>query len=145
MGAEPKRSWWWWTRQILCVIFILFVIALFIPMYSTGGSGDKARAYSLANQIHIACMLYNTEYGRYPPTTDNAKLYVLLNGGSVDGENPRHIQFMTFDKKQVNAKGEIIDPWKTPYRITFDKEGPWVVSACKDKRFDTPDDISSRQ
>ena len=45
----------------------------------------------------------------------------------------------------MNPNGEIIDPWKTPYRIIFDTDSKvHIVSAGPDKIFGTPDDITSQ-
>lgn len=91
--------------------------------------------------------MYKTEYGSYPATMDNHQIYILLNGGSVDKvvgvgkENPRHIQFMAFNKHDINAQEQIVDSWGTPFRFFIDNVGVTVVSAGKDKVFGTADDV----
>lgn len=100
--------------------------------------------HTMTEQITVASTLFKEEYGHYPPITDNAKLHQLLDGNTVDNENPRRIPFMSFNKKDANSKGEICDPWKTPYRITYDDKGPLITSAGPDKKFDTKDDITNR-
>ncbi len=49
-------------------------------------------------------------------------------------------------RKNLNTKGEIIDPWGTPFRIYFSGDGVLIRSAGPNKRFDdssvpNPDDI----
>lgn len=99
---------------------------------------------TMTEQFNIALTLYKTEYDHFPATTDNAKIHLILDGKEVSGENLRGIQFMSFNKKEENSKGEICDPWKTPYRIIYDDKGPLITSAGPDKIFDTKDDITNR-
>jgi hypothetical protein len=35
--------------------------------------------------------------------------------GALQGDNPKHINFLKQDGNRVNEKGELVDPWGTPY------------------------------
>lgn len=96
-------------------------------------------------QLAVSCTLYETEYGTYPSTSENYRLYIILNGGNFLTDNPRKIQFMSFNAKDISPNGEVLDPWKTPYRIVFDDKGVLVTSAGKDKLFGTKDDLTNRK
>ena len=34
---------------------------------------------------------------------------------ALQGDNPKQINFLKADGNRVNAKGELVDPWGTPY------------------------------
>lgn len=144
---KPKRSAFWWTVQILTALAILAIlVGLAFPRLECGPvSSFKAHAATMANQLMIACDIYKVEYGAYPETSENYRLYLILNGEKSSKGNFRGIQFMSFNKKDMSPNGEILDPWKTPYRIVFDDKGPLITSAGKDKIFGTKDDIDNRK
>jgi hypothetical protein len=138
------------TRFVLNILIIAFFVLLFLGLLNPVGphllsTGRKAMAHTMVEQFTVALSMYYTEYNSYPSITDNAQLHLILDGGSINTahgvENPRQIQFMSFNKRDINAKGEVVDPWGTPYRFTFDEKGVTVTSAGKDKQFGTTDDI----
>jgi Type II secretion system (T2SS), protein G len=78
---------------------------------------------------------FHTRMGENPVGT-NAEIMK-----SLMGENPIHATFSP-DPPTLNAKGELIDPWGTPYffhQISGDEME--IRSAGPDKIMGTPDDI----
>jgi hypothetical protein len=57
---------------------------------------------------------------------------------TLRGENPKGVVFFECEPEALNAKGELLDPWGTPFRITFTPESPVprMHSAGKDGKFD---------
>lgn len=142
--SKPKRTRMWWIARILGALLILLFIGLAFPGHGPLNAGRKAIALTMTNQFDVACQMYKTEYGCYPSTSENYRLYIILNGGKLEKDNSRGIQFMSFNKREISPNGEILDPWQTPYRIVFDDKGVLVTSAGKDKLFGTKDDITNR-
>jgi hypothetical protein len=74
---------------------------------------------------------YLREYGAVP-SGDNSRVFATL-----EGENPRKLVFFEAEPLDHNAKGELIDPWGTPYRFDLsDPTKPRFWSCGKDRRDD---------
>lgn len=64
----------------------------------------------------------------------------------LQGENPRGLAVLPKTHPAINAEGELLDRWGTPYR--FHPESSWMMtvrSAGPDKRMWTSDDILATQ
>ena len=84
---------------------------------------------------------YYTEYSVYPVASDNATLIKSLGGVSADG-NSRRIAFVSFRPSDLNAQGELLDPWGQPLQLSVDADGNFHArSAGPDKILGTADDI----
>ena len=96
--------------------------------------GDIAR-------LSLACHEYLIDYGTNP-TGDLAALVAQLKG-----DNPHHKAYMEFPSKKVNKRGEFIDPWGSPFEVSFDPTNgeACIRSAGRDKQFGDKDDITSWQ
>ncbi len=78
---------------------------------------------------------YHTRMGENPVGT-NAEITKALLGG-----NPVHANFSQ-DAPTLNAKGELIDPWGTPYFFhQISGDHMQIISAGPDKILGTADDI----
>jgi hypothetical protein len=134
------------SNLILEAVLVLAIILVLIgDMLLAGiGNGLKAalpgpRASNDIVQICTACQYYVIEYGALPPTSENYRLKKILCG-----DNPRGIAFLNLRSSDFSLNGEMIDPWKTPFRIAFDSDSKvHVISAGPDKIFGTPDDITN--
>ena len=134
----PKESWLSYVVVCLTLIFVLGL--LFAPLATDRGTpAREVRARSLAAQLETACFAYLTEYGTLPPTSENYRLIKILSE-----DNPRKIVFLNLRPIDLSPNGELLDPWGTPYRITFDSNSKvHMVSAGPDKVFGTPDDVTN--
>jgi hypothetical protein len=75
-----------------------------------------------------------------------AEIASLLRGKSVRGQNAKRLDYVEAEVGEVNAAGEFVDPWGTPYQMRFEKGMPRVFS-CGPNRQDengTGDDITVR-
>jgi hypothetical protein len=60
-----------------------------------------------------------------PPPSQHQKLFPLLAG-----QNPQKYRFLSLESLRMNARGEVVDPWKEPYRIEK-QAGRIIVSSRK--------------
>jgi len=128
-----------WTPYGVLAFLIILVFIISIPGGAPGRAAFIAKASNYVSQIDTACQAYRTEYGTLPPTSENYRLKKILCG-----DNPRGIPFITLKPSDLSPNGDMIDPWKTPFRIVFDPESKvHVISAGPDKIFGTPDDITN--
>ncbi len=103
-------------------------------------AAQESRVANLEKQIQTACTAYMAEYGTLPSTAENYQLIKILKK-----DNPRGIIFLNTSPQDMNANGELIDPWGTPLRITFDSNSKvHAISAGPDKVFGTPDDVTNQ-
>ena len=71
------------------------------------------------------------EYTGTYPMGNNADLVRALSGN-----NPQKVIVDIGRRKNLNSKGELVDPWGTPFRIYFSGDGVLIRSAGPNKRFD---------
>lgn len=132
----------------LLVICVVFLYILSTP--SANSDTDSQKKWRIvaalnADQLAAACDSYKQDNGHYPSTTDNAALYAILHANQTSSENQRGIRYADIGPKYISPNGEVLDPWKTPFRIVFDNHSVTVTSAGADKLFDTADDIIKRR
>lgn len=126
----------WSIYGVAALVLWAAVISAVFPGSGALGAAHRAEAANEASQILIACRNYDAEYGQMPESPENARLIK-----SLTGNNPRKIPFLMLKASQLNSNGEMIDPWGTPFRITFDSGSKVnVTSAGPDKIFGTADD-----
>ena len=79
---------------------------------------------------------YHTVMGENPVGT-NAEIMKALMGG-----NPHQATFGPMDGQQLNGKGELVDPWGTPYFFhQLSGDVMEIHSAGPDKIMGTADDL----
>ncbi len=91
------------------------------------------------DNLFYALQKYKEQVGSYPVGSNAEVVRALM------GNNPKNLIILVGRKKDLNSKGEIVDPWGTPLRIYFSGEGILIRSAGPNKRFDdstvpNPDD-----
>lgn len=65
--------------------------------------------------------------------------------GALQGDNPKQINFLKPDGNRVNATGELVDPWGTPYFFhQISGEEMEIRSAGPDRVMYTGDDLVTR-
>jgi hypothetical protein len=93
-------------------------------------SAKTARFNEDVDNLFYALQQYKERIGAYP-VGNNAEI-----AGALLGNNPKNLMIIVGRKKDLNSKGEIVDPWNTPLRIYFAGEGILLRSAGPNKRFD---------
>jgi hypothetical protein len=91
------------------------------------------------DNLFYALQQYKERVGGYPSGNNAEVAKALL------GNNPKNMIILVGRKKDLNSKGEFVDPWGTPLRIYFSGDSILVRSAGPNKRFDdstvlNPDD-----
>jgi len=82
------------------------------------------------DNLFYALQQYKERVGSYP-VGNNAEI-----AKSLLGNNPKNLIILVGRQKDLNSKGEIVDPWGTPLRMYFAGEGILIRSAGPNKRFD---------
>jgi hypothetical protein len=119
---------------------VLLVVALVAAMLVSGWAYTSYNKFRAAtdmrqfnedvNDLFDSLQKYKERAGSYP-AGNNAEIVKCLQGN-----NPKNIIIVVGHKKNFNTKGELIDPWGTPFRIYFAGEGILIRSAGPNKRFD---------
>jgi len=116
---------------------VLVLVGLLLPALNF--ARNQAKKHLVRNDISnmtTALKAFRMEYGYWPDTTSWGELSTTLNGnlhaytgaGAASGSfasnnNPKAIRFLEFKTNQVNAAGQVLDPWGTPYIVMMDHGG----------------------
>jgi hypothetical protein len=83
------------------------------------------------DQLFEAFHKYKQIVGKYPQGS-NAEIAKSIR----EGDNEKHLMIMAVKDSQLNAKGEIVDPWGTPLKIYFAQNEVLIRSAGPNKQFE---------
>jgi hypothetical protein len=118
----------------------LLIAGLIIALTGTGWGVQAWKSYSAntktgqfnedVENLFYALQQYKERVGSYP-VGNNAQIAKALQG-----DNPKNLIILVGRKKELNSKGEVMDPWGMPLRIYFAGEGVLIRSAGPNKRFD---------
>ena len=113
------------------LIFAALILAVLMlpgilqpPAESTADNGSEVK--QLARALDLALLEYRQEFGRFPEGQGGEIISALR------GKNERGKTFLVLNENSaVNELGEMLDPWGTPFRITFaaDATVPKIHSA----------------
>jgi hypothetical protein len=122
-------------RRIVLIIAILLVGIGAVWGWSAVKTWNKERPVRAFNaevdNLFDAFHQYKTHVGSYP--TGNS---VEIAKALLEGQNPKKIIILAVKKADLNAKGEIVDPWGTPLKIYFGNSEVLIRSAGPNKQFD---------
>ncbi len=122
-------------RRIVLVVVILLAGIGAVWGWSAAKTWTKERPVRAFNaevdNLFDAFHQYKTHVGSYP--TGNS---VEIAKALLEGQNPKKIIILAVKKADLNAKGEIIDPWGTPLKIYFANNEVLIRSAGPNKQFD---------
>ncbi len=83
-----------------------------------------------ADSLITGLQQYKEFTGVYPPG-DNLELTK-----AISGQTEKKFVIIAVRKSDLNAKGEILDPWGTPLQFYFSKNGVLIRSAGPNKVFE---------
>ncbi len=136
-------------KNLLTILACVILGILILPAILQHPAKDNAREEAVkADTMRLleAFTDYYEEFGAYPDGDAAAMIRAL------SGENPARREFFQYPPDSINTKGELLDPWGTPYRITPSPgaEPPEIHSAGKNHLFETAtamhaDDFRSRR
>jgi hypothetical protein len=137
--AGKKRIVIMLSVVIITIAVITLVRSLAISSAVVAAAKKAKLTYEII-QIREATQSFDTEYGFYPIAPDNATVIKILTGATGE-ENRRRIAFINIKPSDLDAKGELLDPWGTPFDLSVFMNGNiHVRSAGPDKIFNTTDD-----
>jgi hypothetical protein len=122
-------------RRIVLIVVILLagIGAVWGWTAAKRFSNDRpVRAFNAeVDSLFEAFHQYKTHVGNYPVGNNTEIAKALL-----EGNNPKKIIILAVKKAELNAKGEIVDPWGTPLKIYFANNEVLIRSAGPNKQFD---------
>lgn len=89
----------------MVIIMILAGLTLGV-IFSALESARKRKAEVMISCLGTAISIYHTDNGAYPTDSSNSAFVNALESSA----------YMEFREEDLNASGEVIDPWETPYR-----------------------------
>jgi type II secretory pathway pseudopilin PulG len=105
-----------------------------------------AKVAQARHDVHVIALAldgFARENGDYPKGTPG-EVCRMLRGETVNGQNPKKLDYLSAQPNELNGLGEFIDPWGEPYRMSVD--GATHVYSCGPNRIDEHgegDDIAS--
>ena len=125
---------------IVCLISVLAGAGWGVQTWNLWRTNAKTAQFNEdVDNLFFALQQYKERVGSYP-VGSNAEVAKALQGN-----NSKNLIILVGRKKDLNTKGEFVDPWGMPLRIYFSGEGILIRSAGPNKRFDdstvlNPDD-----
>jgi hypothetical protein len=124
-----------WVFIICASILILLTL---LAIFGRPAPKPKLETDLLLSHLTIALRAYLLENDSLPPSHENHKLVNILSM-----ENRNKTPFIIIPKRSMNERGEVVDAWKNPLRITFLSNSNFIVSSAgPDRSFETSDDQS---
>lgn len=124
-------------------IAILVVAAAAVGAFTVSRGSRFSQARHDVRIIALALDGFARENGDYPKGT-RAEICRMLAGESVNGQNPKQLDYIEARPHEVNGLREFVDPWGEPYRLSVE---PRVRAySCGPNRVDEHgegDDIAS--
>ena len=122
-------------RRVVLIVAILLVGIGAVWGWNAVSTWNKDRSVRAFNaevdNLFEAFHQYKIHVGSYPTGNSTEIAKALL-----EGQNPKKIILIAVKKAEVNAKGEIVDPWGTPLKIYFANNEVLIRSAGPNKQFD---------
>jgi hypothetical protein len=123
------------VRKIVQILIILVVITGGIWAYAAfrewQSKQNERTLGTEVDQLFEAFHKYKQIVGKYPQGS-NAEIAKAIR----EGDNEKHLMIMAVKDSQLNAKGEIVDPWGTPLKIYFAQNEVLIRSAGPNKQFE---------
>jgi hypothetical protein len=124
------------TGLLICILLFLCLYNFLLPRLVNGGPAKAPLARNYEKQLFLSIKVYKEAFGSYP-TGENSNIVRVLAG-----DNPQKLELFHFAVNSTNKNGEIVDPWKIPYKFVFDGTNSFtILSAGIDQKFGDADDI----
>lgn len=122
-------------KALLVFLFLVFAVLMLpgiIQPPPDTATAEKMQVKGLSDALSAALLEYQEAYGQFPEG-DAGQILSALRGG-----NEKKTVFFDPASDSVNEGGELVDPWLTPFRISFDpaKELPKIQAAGPNRKFD---------
>jgi type II secretory pathway pseudopilin PulG len=133
MSGDSKNSIRPVVIRWLIILGITALILSLLPGVSldTNRNRPRAEARFFVSALLSATSAYAAEYGA--PVSGSSPAQILA---ALRGKNQREIIFFDAAPSRFNAKGELIDPWGTPYRFDLSNPKQPRIWSCGPNRKD---------
>ena len=122
----------YFVALLLCLII---GIILFESISSKKNAAQLAAVWSEMHDLSAAITSYQKDNGHLPDAKSNSALVDTLTG-----DNPHKKDYLSLKPRELDAHGELIDPWGTPLRIS--QAGHFTISSAgPDESWGTADDL----
>lgn len=122
-------------RRIALILVILAVTGGSIWGYfeykEWQATRDERTLRTEVDHLFEAFHKYKQIIGRYP-SGSNVEIAKAIR----EGNNEKKLMILAVKDSQLNAKGEIVDPWGTPLKIYFAQNEVLIRSAGPNKQFE---------
>ncbi len=119
------------TVQILTAgLVIIGAVWIYLAINRWLAAAPERALYAEVDNLFEAFHRYKEHVGEYPRGS-NSELAKALTGN-----NAKKVIILAVKKTNVNAKGEIVDPWGTPLKIYFADNEVFIRSAGPNRRFE---------
>jgi hypothetical protein len=121
-------------RVVLILAIVLFIsgsIWAYAAVRQWQSQQNERTLGAEVDQLFDAFHKYKRIVGKYPQGS-NAEIAKAIR----EGDNEKHLMIMAVRDSQLNAKGEIVDPWGTPLKIYFAQNEVLIRSAGPNKIFE---------
>ena len=122
------------ARRIVQILVTLVALAgaiwIYIAVKHWMATQSERAFYAEVDGLFEAFHKYKEHVGDYP-RGNNAELAKALTGN-----NAKKVIILAVRKDNLNAKGEIVDPWGTPLKIYFADNEVLIRSAGPNRRFE---------
>lgn len=122
-------------RRIALVLAILAVLGVSLWGYLEFRKWQAARNQRIlsaeVDSLFEAFHKYKQIVGKYPAGS-NAEIARAIR----EGNNEKKLMILAVKDSQLNAKGEIVDPWGTPLKIYFAQNEVLIRSAGPNRQFE---------
>jgi type II secretory pathway pseudopilin PulG len=135
LKKKPARIW--------VALSFLILAAAVVGAFTVTHISKHSQARHDVQVIALALDGFAFENGDFPKGT-RGEICRLLRGESINGQNPRKLDYVEALPTEMNGSGEFLDPWGEPYRISVDPKTR--VYSCGPNRIDEHgdgDDVNS--
>jgi type II secretory pathway pseudopilin PulG len=136
-GAQTSRAVGQTIRLKAAILWVAMAVLMIAAAIVGGLAVFRANKVSQArHDVQVIVLTldgFARENGDYPHGT-RGEICRMLRGETVNGQNPRKLDYVEAQPHELNGLGEFIDPWGEPYRMSVD-HGARVYS-CGPNRID---------
>lgn len=122
-------------RRVALVLAILAALGVSLWGYLEFRKWQAARNQRIlsaeVDALFEAFHKYKQIVGKYP-SGSNAEIARAIR----EGNNEKKLMILAVKDSQLNAKGEIVDPWGTPLKIYFAQNEVLIRSAGPNRQFE---------
>ena len=128
---KKKPALFWVTLSIL------ILAAAVVGAFTVAHVSKHSQARHDVQVIALALDGFALESGDSPKGT-RGEICRLLRGESINGQNPKKLDYVVALPSEMNGAGEFLDPWGEPYRILVELKKR--VYSCGPNRLDEQGD-----